>query len=168
MQFSIGNEYALHCLLHMVGLPKGKLVGIKELAEYQNITETYLSKIFAKLKKADIVKSVPGVKGGYMLAREPDDISFWDVVDAVEGYKEFFICAEIRQREKFLDPKNLPDSYCKTPCLIHQVMDESQKQMKKYLEGKTLGWLYRSVTEKCGDMGVPTFAQWVTGEVEKS
>ena len=78
MQFSIGVEYAMHCLLYMVDIPSGKSVGVKELAKYQGVSETYLSKIFTKLRKSGITKSTPGVKGGYELARPADNICFWD------------------------------------------------------------------------------------------
>ena len=85
MQFSVGVEYAFHSLFYLIGIPKGKIVGIKDLASLNRLTETYLSKIFSKLRKVGIVRSVPGVKGGYELAREASNISFWDVIEAVEG-----------------------------------------------------------------------------------
>ena len=96
MKFSVGVEYALHCLLYMVNLEEGKSVGIRDLATFQGISESYLSKVYARLSKAGIIKSVPGVKGGYALARSADKITFWDVVEAVEGSEPFFQCAEIK------------------------------------------------------------------------
>ena len=69
MQFSVGIEYAFHSLFYMVDLPDGKTVGIKQIAELNSISETYLSKTFSKLRKVGIVRSIPGVKGGYELAR---------------------------------------------------------------------------------------------------
>jgi len=47
LQFSIGVEYALHCLLYMVDIPSGKTVGIKDLAAFQGVSETYLSKVYS-------------------------------------------------------------------------------------------------------------------------
>ena len=75
MQFSVGVEYAFHSLFYMIGIPEGKTVGIRRIAELHGITETYLSKIFTKLCKAAIVKSIPGVKGGYELARKAENIT---------------------------------------------------------------------------------------------
>ncbi|MEW9054092.1 MAG: Rrf2 family transcriptional regulator [Neobacillus sp.] len=145
MKFSVGVEYALHCLLYMVNIEEGRSVGIKDLATFQGISETYLSKVYAKLSKAEIIKSVPGVKGGYMLARRAEEITFCDVVEAVEGKEHFFQCAEIRQNTILLDKENLPDSHTKYPCLIKVVMLEAENEMKKYLSGKTLAWLYDEV-----------------------
>ncbi|WP_217077524.1 Rrf2 family transcriptional regulator [Clostridium baratii] len=145
MKFSVGVEYALHCLLYMVNIEEGKSVGIRDLATFQGISETYLSKVYTKLTKSGIIKSVPGVKGGYALAKNPEEITFWDVVEAVEGKEPFFQCAEIRQNNILLDKDNLPDSHTKCPCLIKVVMLEAENEMKKYLEGKTLSWLYDEV-----------------------
>lgn len=148
LQFSIGVEYAIHCLLHVIGIPKGRAVGIKDLAAYQGVSESYLSKIFTKLRKSGIVKSIPGVNGGYELARVPESISFWDIVEAIEGSAPLFQCAEIRQNEILLDKNNLPDAYTKCPCLIKVVMLEAENQMKEYLKIKTLGWLHEQVKNK--------------------
>jgi len=148
MKFSIGVEYALHCLLYVINVPEGKAVGIKDLAAYQGVSETYLSKVFAKLKKAEIVKSTPGVNGGYELLRDPENISFWNVIEAIEGTDPMFQCAEIRQNEILLDKNNLPDTHTKCPCLIKVVMLEAEEQMKKYLEQKTLKWLSDQVEQK--------------------
>ena len=145
MKFSVGVEYALHCLLYMVNLEEGKSVGIRDLATFQGISESYLSKVYAKLSKSGIVKSVPGVKGGYALARSADKITFWDVVEAVEGSESFFQCAEIRQNNILLDKNNLPETHTKCPCLIKVVMLEAENEMKKYLNNKTLQWLYNQV-----------------------
>lgn len=145
MKFSVGVEYALHCLLYMVNLEDGKSVGIRDLATFQGISETYLSKVYAKLSKSGIIKSVPGVKGGYTLARSADEITFWNVIEAVEGSESFFQCAEIRQNNILLDKNNLPETHTKCPCLIKVVMSEAENEMKKYLNNKTLGWLYNQV-----------------------
>lgn len=129
--FSVGVEYALHCLLYMVKLEEGRSVRIRDLATFQGISETYLSKVYAKLSKSGIIKSVPGVKGGYALARKPEEITFWDIVEAVEGNESFFQCAEIRQNSIMVDKENLPDTYTKCPCLIKVVMLEAENEMKR-------------------------------------
>lgn len=145
MKFSVGVEYALHCLLYMVNIEEGKSVGIRDLATFQGISESYLSKVYTKLTKSGIIKSVPGVKGGYALAKNPEEITFLDVVEAIEGKEPFFQCAEIRQNNILLDKDNLPDSHTKNPCLIKIVMLEAENEMKKYLKTKTLWWLYDEV-----------------------
>ena len=63
MQLNQGGEYAFHSLFYMVDMPVRSTIGIKELAELNKLSETYLSKIFTKLRKAGIVRSSQGGKG---------------------------------------------------------------------------------------------------------
>ncbi len=90
-----GSEYALHCLLYLIDLPDGASLTIGVMAEFQGVSPSYLAKIFTKLKKAGLVRSSIGSKGGFELARSPDKISFLDVVLAVEGEINFFECRNI-------------------------------------------------------------------------
>ena len=160
LQFSIGVEYALHCLLYMVDIPSGKAVGIKDLAAFQGISETYLSKVYTKLTKAGIVRSISGVNGGYELARMPESITFWHVVEAIEGASPLFKCAEIRQNSIILDKDNLPDEYTKCPCLIKVVMLEAEEQMRQYLNNKTLKWLHEQVSNKIPGKQAEATIEW--------
>lgn len=139
MQYSIGVEYALHCLVYLIDIPEDSTIGIKNLAFFQGISETYLSKIFGKLSKAGIVSSVPGVKGGYKLAKSPDDISFWDVIEAIEGAQPIFRCQNIKDNAYVYRDQGC----CSSPpsCTINQVMLAAEEKMREYLSSKTLSWL---------------------------
>ncbi|AZN41315.1 RrF2 family transcriptional regulator [Paenibacillus albus] len=142
MQYSIGVEYALHCLVYLVDIPPEATIGIKELSTFQGISETYLSKIFGKLSKAEIVISVPGVKGGYKLAKPAADISFWDVVQAVEGAAPVFQCKNIKDNSLLCQQdEELAACSRATPCIINMTMREAEQSMRNMLRGKTLLWL---------------------------
>lgn len=160
MQFSVGVEYVLHCLLYLVNIEDNRAIGIKDLAAYQGISESYLSKFFAKLKKQGILESVPGVNGGYRLGRPSNEISFWEVIEAIEGNEPLFRCSEIRRNEKILDKDNLPESHTHGPCLIHKVMLEGEEQMKSYLRGKTLQWLSNQVSIKLPKEQMDATSNW--------
>ncbi|WP_202080260.1 Rrf2 family transcriptional regulator [Caldalkalibacillus salinus] len=138
MQYSVGVEYALHCLVYLIDVPSKESVGIKDLAEFQGLSETFLSKVFGKLSKAGIVTSVPGVKGGYRLSKSPEDISFWDVIEAVEGPKPIFQCKNIKDKG-YLYRENC----CSAPssCTINLVMLSAEEKMRDDLRSKTLSWL---------------------------
>ena len=159
MQFSVGVEYALHSLFYLLGLPQGKVIGIKELSALHDISETYLSKVFTRLRKGGIVRSVPGVKGGYELARPASDISFWDIVEAVEGSAYIFQCAEIRQKNALFS-----NEYAHTtptcPCLIKVVMSEAEDQMRNYLREKSLQWLMDQVTKDFSESKKQLITSW--------
>jgi len=159
MQFSVGVEYAFHSLFYLVDLPKGKIVGIRQIAELNAITETYLSKVFTKLSKAGIVRAVPGVKGGYELARSAEDISFWEVIEAVEGPSFFFQCAEIRKKNIFVDDPSLFTDKC--PCLIKVVIHEAEQQFRENLGAKSLRWLYDRVSGDFDQAKKTAISDWM-------
>lgn len=158
MQYSVGVEYAFHSLFYMIDIPKGKTIGIREIAGLNNVSETYLSKIFTKLKKKGIVRSVSGVKGGYELSKNPEEISFWDVVEAVEGETNIFQCAEIRQNN-ILNGKEKIDNNC--PCLIKIVMNDAEEEMRNYLRKKTLAWLSDEVKKDFSKEKKDNILNWI-------
>ena len=90
-------EYGIHCLLWLVGSGDAALSS-RDLAELQGVSPSFLAKIFPKLEKAGIVTASEGVRGGYRLGRSAEDISFLQIVDAIEGEKPLFDCQEVRGR----------------------------------------------------------------------
>ena len=159
MQFSVGIENALHSLFYMVELPERKTVGIKQIAELNGITESYLSKVFAKLSKAGIVRSVTGVKGGYELARRAEVISFWDIIEAIEGSSYFFQCAEIRKKNIFVDDPSIFTDEC--PCLIKVVFQEAEELFRNSLRAKSLRWLYDQVHNSFPEEKKAAISEWI-------
>ena len=159
MQFSVGVEYAFHSLFYMVDLPQHKTIGIKQIAELNKLTETYLSKVFAKLRKAGIVRSVTGVKGGYELARKAEDISFWDIIEAIEGPSYYFQCAEIRKKNIFVDDPSVFTSEC--PCLIKVVIQEAEELFRNSLKKKSLRWLHDQVKNDFSEEKKKAITEWI-------
>ncbi len=159
MQFSVGVEYAFHSLFYMVDLPEDKTVGIKKIAELNAISETYLSKSFAKLRKFGIVRSIPGVKGGYELAKPAEDISFWDIIEAIEGPSYFFQCAEIRKKNIFVDDPSVFTSEC--PCLIKVVIQEAEELFRNRLKTRSLRWLYDQVHNDFSEEKKKAITEWI-------
>jgi Rrf2 family protein len=92
MKFSKATNYALHTMLFLAMDTSKKFVGVQELAEKQKVSPTYLSKILTKLAKEGMVNSSSGVNGGYSLSQNWEDISFLDIIHAIEGKSSFFDC----------------------------------------------------------------------------
>ena len=158
MQFSNSLEHALHSLFYMMDLPKDKAIGIKKIAEIHNLTDGYLSKIFSKLRKASIVKSTPGINGGYKLSRDPSEISFWDVVEAIEGSSHFFQCADIREKNIFEKDPTVFKKHC--PCLIKTVMYEAEELYRDNLRNKSLAWLHQTTKPNFSDNTKKGIHEW--------
>ncbi len=144
-----GVEYALHCLLWLVA-PLEQRPSSRDLAEIQGVPAAFVAKIFQKLEKAGLVEASGGIRGGYRLARQPEDISVLDVVDAVEGHKALFDCQEVRGRCALFDSEP-PRWASKGVCGIHAVMLQAEKVMRDELAKTTLASLTGSVLGK----GVP-------------
>ncbi|MFJ8234162.1 RrF2 family transcriptional regulator [Ureibacillus sp. NPDC094379] len=142
MKYSVMVEYALHSLVYLIDVPSNESIGIKDLSEFQGLSETYLSKVFGKLSKAGIVSSVPGVNGGYKLAKAPEEISFWDVIQAVEGIKPIFQCKNIVSNNLMYQDQECSSCTSSNPtCTINLVMLEAEQHMQEFLSNKTLLWL---------------------------
>lgn len=67
-------------------------VSIKEIAEKQNFSDSYMEQLFSTLKNAGLVKSMRGARGGYVLARDPSDITVGEIIRALEGPIELAEC----------------------------------------------------------------------------
>ena len=87
------TRYALRSLLFLVEIGRGEPVQLQQIAETQRIPRKYLELIMLDLKKAGIVTSIRGPKGGYRLTRSPEDISFGEVVRSIEGPIALISCA---------------------------------------------------------------------------
>ena len=152
-------EYAIHSLVYFVDIPRDQTISVHDLARFQQISETYLAKVFTKLKKSGIVRSNIGVKGGFLLAKKPEEITFYDIALAVEGEISFFECKNIRDHCILLDKENLPWG-SKDLCTIHQAMLEVEQTIKVSLQQKTLRWLYKTINGKMSPEDAQVTTQW--------
>ena len=119
MKYSQATNYALHTMLYFVALPPGKTIGVQQLATFQGLSPTYLSKVLTKLVKADLIESTPGIHGGYRLTRNKADISFLDVIHAIEGTASLFHCGVEHSHQA---------------CIVQGVMLNAERQMEDYLK----------------------------------
>jgi Rrf2 family protein len=79
------TEYGLLALETMMSRTGDPLVTAKEIADTHRIPHPLLAKILQKLVRHHIIQSIKGVRGGYVLTRDPDEITLADVVEALEG-----------------------------------------------------------------------------------
>jgi Rrf2 family protein len=92
MQLSRKSDYALRAVMHLAGLPEGQLSSIGAVAEAQSIPREFLAKILKDMTWAGILVSFRGVAGGYRLARAPKDVTFLDVIEAMDGPVKLNLC----------------------------------------------------------------------------
>jgi Rrf2 family protein len=156
---TVSVEYGIHCLLWLAGA-EGQPMSSRELAELQGVSPTFLAKIFPKLEKAGIVRASEGVRGGYSLARCAREISFLDIVDAIEGRKPLFECQEVRTRCALFGD-NPPRWATSGRCAIHQVMVDAEKAMRDALAAQSLADVSERFGRKAPQAFFAQFGEWM-------
>jgi Rrf2 family iron-sulfur cluster assembly transcriptional regulator len=84
MNITLKTEYALLAIEELIEQNSNKPVSRKQIAKNKMISEHFLEKIFINLKKKGIIKSVKGPGGGFILGKNIDKISLWDIYSAVD------------------------------------------------------------------------------------
>jgi Rrf2 family protein len=125
---SKGVEWALHSCLEMAWASPDPVTASR-LAELHDLPTAYLNKQLQQLARAGVVSSTPGRGGGFVLSREPADLSLLEIVEAIEGEQGGFRCAEIRQR----GPLAAPPEACRTPCELASVMYRAEAAWRAVL-----------------------------------
>lgn len=86
MELSCKSEYALLAMLEMAECyPQGEPLQIRQIAALHNIPDRYLEQLLATLRRSGLIRSQRGAKGGYLLSREPWQITLLEVIDCIEG-----------------------------------------------------------------------------------
>ena len=85
LQITRQTEYAIRGLQELARRNGDAPVQLKSIARNCDVSEAFLAKIFQMLSQQQIVKSHRGVKGGFSLGRQPDEISLRDIVEVCEG-----------------------------------------------------------------------------------
>ena len=85
MRISTKGRYALCVMLDLAQHHGEGCIALKDIAERQNISKKYLEQIVSLLNRPEILKTVRGAQGGYMLARTPDKYSVAEILKLAEG-----------------------------------------------------------------------------------
>ena len=137
MKLSTRGRYGVRAMLELA-MNSGKgPVPLRDLALKQEISAKYLEQLLIPLKGAGLVKSVRGARGGYMLAKDPEEISLYDIVRSLEGPLAPVECVQ--------DPK-----YCDRVggCTVHLVWGEMGDMLVNFLTDLTLAELMRRQIDK--------------------
>lgn len=94
MKLSTRGRYGIHAMYDLAQHGGEGPQHIKAIAERQSIPEAYLEQLIAVLRKAELVKSVRGAQGGYLLSRDPIEISVGQVIRTLEGGLVLVECLE--------------------------------------------------------------------------
>ncbi len=100
MRLSTRSRYGVRALFDIAYYSEGRPTQIKEISSRQGITPRYLEQIFQKLKRAGIVKSIRGPRGGYYLSRKPEEIVLSEIIQAMDESIHPVFCARTEKGRK--------------------------------------------------------------------
>ena len=92
MQITRQADYATRAILYLAKTGKGERVATSEIAKKQNIPPSFLAKIILQLSVVGLLNTSRGARGGVALARDPEDISLLEVIEAIEGPIQLSTC----------------------------------------------------------------------------
>lgn len=123
MQLKNSTDYAIRIVCYLAA--QERMVSTSELSRKLNVSANYVPKIAKKLKNAKIVTACEGINGGYMLAKQPENISLMEIISCVEETMAINRCLE---EDRFCS-RNLEDT-----CKIHKILLSLQNTYNNKLE----------------------------------
>jgi len=110
-------------------------VSLKKISEKYEISENYLEQLFAKLRKAGIIETIRGAQGGYMLAKEPKEITVGLILRTLEGEITTSECVskEVCSRESV--------------CATRSIFEKIEKSISDVIDNITLADMYEEHKE---------------------
>jgi Rrf2 family protein len=144
MKMGRGVEWAVHSCVNMAWTPAGEAVNSARLAEYYKLPGAYLNKQLQALVRAGILGSISGPRGGFHLARRPENVTVLDIVLALESPDPVFRCEGILG--------NVPDAdtevnFVRT-CLISQTMRQAELAWRQALARQTIAGIADSMERR--------------------
>lgn len=127
MILSKTTGYGIRALAYIAGQPAGRLCGLQEIAEHEDIPPAYLRKVLGELRRHRLVRSVKGIHGGYELGRNPESITLWEVFSLLEP-------------DPYMDMCILGNKVCspESSCAFHDDWQRVRKELVALLQNRTI------------------------------
>ena len=138
MKLNSKSRYAVMALADIASFNKQNPVSLRDISLRQNISLVYLEQIFSKLKKSNIVKSIRGANGGYVLTRDPEQIKLSNIFSAVDEKVKTLQCK--RESKKGCNGKL-------TKCITHNLWDDLEMHINDFFDKKNLGDILKNSLE---------------------
>ena len=126
MQLTTKGRYAVTAMLDLASNDSSRPVTLDMISQRQNISLSYLEQLFAKLRKASLVKSIRGPGGGYLLNVDPMDVTLTEIIEAVDENIDLRRC---HGSKNCLRGKQ---------CLSHHLWCEVSDQIRGFLSSRNL------------------------------
>ncbi len=134
MRLSTRGRYGTRAMLDLALCGSNGPVSLREMASRQDISADYLEQLLRRLRKAGLVRSVRGPRGGFLLASDPAQIRLWDIVSALEDRIAPVACVDNVVGHKSCEEPCQRISSCAT----HVFWGGLARQIRAFFESKTL------------------------------
>ncbi|AUZ04375.2 MULTISPECIES: Rrf2 family transcriptional regulator [Vitreoscilla] len=121
MRLTTKGRFAVSAMLDLALYGQDNAVSLTAISERQHISLAYLEQLFVKLRRAQLVKSIRGPGGGYVLNRTTNDISIACIVNAVEDGLDATQCG------------GKGNCHGEAPCMTHHLWENLNKTIDNYL-----------------------------------
>ena len=138
MKLTSKGRYAVMALADIANFDRQNPVSLRDISLRQNISLVYLEQIFSNLKKNNIVKSIRGTNGGYILSNDPSQIKLSSIFSAVDEKVKQVQCK--KESKKGCNGKS-------TKCITHYLWDELEIYISDFFDKKNLGDLLKGNSE---------------------
>ena len=129
MKLSSKGRYAVMALIDIAKFDNINPVSLRDISLRQGISVDFLEQIFSKLKKNEIVKSIRGTQGGYILNKSPSEIKLNNIFDAIDERVKTVKCK--KESKKSCNGKS-------TKCVTHDLWNELETHINTFFEQKSL------------------------------
>ena len=129
MKLSSKGRYAVMALADIARFNQNEPISLRDISLRQGISLVYLEQLFLKLKKNNVVNSIRGKKGGYILSRNASDIKISDIFFAVEEKVKTIGCE--KHSKKGCNGKS-------AKCISHNLWDELEDYINDFFKKKSL------------------------------
>ena len=125
MKLTTKGRYAVMAMADLALFRNKGPTSLTDISLRQNISLAYLEQIFIKLKNSNLVKSVRGAKGGYILGISPEEIKISNIISAVDEEVKMLNCK--KETKKGCNNKS-------TKCITHNLWDQLDQHINKFFE----------------------------------
>ena len=139
MKLTSKGRYAVMAMADLAKINANQPTSLTEISLRQGISLNYLEQIFSKLRKKEIVQSVRGTQGGYVLNKKAKEIKLTNIFEAVDEKVKTVQCK--KESKKGCNGKP-------TKCLTHNLWDELENHINNFFEEKSLEDLVKNNTER--------------------
>ncbi len=138
MRIATSSRYGVRGVIDIAYNGGGQPTQIKHICKRQKLSQRYLEQIFNKLTKARLLKRTRGPRGGYMLSRDPSEITVLDIIDATQGPIVPVACLNENKRNCEVSPE----------CVTRHVWKGTQNLLVDYLDSVTIDDLLASARKQ--------------------